>query len=177
MGLGRKMEGSRLIRGGGTNLVVGEFADDMGEGFSGSVEVLAILEGTASRFAYRRSKRDREGDGIGIRTDRLDRADEGVSDLCASGLSVQARDNGVDDSCVVGVNAVLTVKRCKGERFVVSIVIDLLGRVEIVLQLSVSILLPVSWMILVFARGVEKVLRTKLRANSASFCKYTLLRK
>ncbi len=75
------MEGSRLIRGGGTNLVVAEGADDMGEGFSGSVEVLAVLEGTASRFAYRRSKRDREGDGIGIRTDRLDRADEGVSDL------------------------------------------------------------------------------------------------
>jgi hypothetical protein len=48
---------------------------------------------------------------------------------------------GVDKSCVEGVSAVLTVKRFIGERLAVSIVIDLLGRVEIVMQLSVSIVL------------------------------------
>lgn len=72
------MEASRLIPGGGTNRVMTEA---VGDGDSRGVEGLVMLVDTASRLAYRRSKRDREGDGRGIRTDRFDRSEEGVSDL------------------------------------------------------------------------------------------------
>ena len=45
---------------------------------------------------------------------------------------------GVEDCWVVGVSAVLTIRRLIGERVAVSTSIALVGRVEIVLQLSVS---------------------------------------
>ena len=80
IGVGRNIEKSRVIPGGGT-ILAGADADDVAEeGASGGVDPLAIDvlmgEGIASLFAYRRSSLDREGEGITTRVERLDRPDE-----------------------------------------------------------------------------------------------------
>lgn len=69
----------------------------------------------------------------------MDLSEDGVSDLCAKELSVEAWDMGVDDCCVVGVSAVFIAYRLGGDKPLVSIVICLAGNVDTVLQLSVSI--------------------------------------
>lgn len=85
IGVGRKMEVSRVIPGGGTSLAGADAVDDAEEGARGGVEALArfvfIGDGIASRLAYRRSSLYREGEGMGTRTERLERPDKESSDL------------------------------------------------------------------------------------------------
>jgi hypothetical protein len=80
IGVGRNMEKSRVIPGGGTILAGAEADDVAEEGASGGVDPFAmdvlIGEGIASLFAYRRSSLDREGDGMATRVERLERPDE-----------------------------------------------------------------------------------------------------
>ena len=73
IGVGRNIEKSRVIPGGGTILAGAEAGEVADEGASGGVDPLAkdvlMGEGIASRFAYRRSSLDREGEGMAIRVE------------------------------------------------------------------------------------------------------------
>lgn len=117
IGVGRNIEKSRVIPGGGTILGGAEAADVAEGGPTGGVDPLAIEvlmgEGIASLFAYRRSSLDREGDGKATRVERLERPDE---ESRVNELSIVEYDIGVEDSCVVGVRAVFTVRRLAGEK-------------------------------------------------------------
>jgi hypothetical protein len=83
-GVGRKMEGSRVIPGGGTNLPGADAAEEAEEGANGGVDVFAwyveIGDGIASLFAYRLSSLDREGDGKATLTERLEHPEEEPSE-------------------------------------------------------------------------------------------------
>ena len=85
IGVGRKIEGSLVIPGGGTSLVGADDVEDADDGARGGVEEFAIVvdigDGSASLFAYRRSSLDREGEGKGTRTERFERPDDVSSDL------------------------------------------------------------------------------------------------
>ena len=79
IGVGRKMEASLVIPGGGRRVAVAEACEELEDGGS-AAGVLGRLVEIARRFAYLRSNRAREGEGIDIRTDLLDRSVEGLSD-------------------------------------------------------------------------------------------------
>lgn len=108
-----------MIPGGRTNLAGAEAAEDADDGAKGGVEAFAkfvlIGDGIASLFAYRLSSLDREGEGMGTLTDRLEQLEEESSDKWVNELSIVEYDIGVEDSCVAGVNAVFTVSRFAGE--------------------------------------------------------------
>lgn len=117
IGVGRKIEKSRVIPGGGTILAGADAEDDADDGASGGVDAFAKLvlmgDGIASLLAYRLSSLDRDGDGKATRVERLERPDE---ESCVKEESIVEVDMGVEDSWVVGVNAVFTVKRFAGDR-------------------------------------------------------------
>lgn len=73
IGVGRKIEKSLVIPGGGTKFTASKEGD---EGASGGMDEFEAVDeegdGTAKRLAYRRSNLDRDGDGSGSRTEKLD---------------------------------------------------------------------------------------------------------
>lgn len=83
-GVGRKMEGSRVIPGGGTNLPGTEAVEEAEDGANGGVDKFAIWvdtgDGSASLLAYRLSSLERAGEGIGTLTERLEDPEEEPSD-------------------------------------------------------------------------------------------------